>query len=309
MIPWLLHGRLLTGAPGGGVVASPGYRQQLAYALGTSQSTAVATLTINTNGTWATTGTGYATQSGLWYEPSGEVGSGYEVKIAAFNSGGSAGLVSNNAGEWSPLTSFRQLYISASRYSEGTSTAYYNVNVQIRPVGSTTILSDATFSIAVTAQVQATPPSGGGGNNGGGSGCPAVDMWLVPGVMVGDAGKGFRIDGVKSDEPETKVRLAILADQVSLQPCYRMVTAGGAACVLSGSTPFTLRNGQTKYMPAMLGELVLRDDGFGGLAWDEVVQCYPVGEREVMKISVGGHSLLAGEHPDLRIVSHNQQKT
>ncbi len=173
--------------------------------------------------------------------------------------------------------------------------------MQIRRTSTGAIVSDGTMNITVTAQVQA---SGGGG----GGSCPAAGMWLGPGLQAGDVKVGQRIDGVTSDDPESKVRLQVQRDGSSRQPCYRVVTSAGAACVLSESTPFTLRDGSTKYAGEMLGELVLRDDGAGGLVWDEVVECHPVGEMDVIKIGVGGHSLMAGEHPAMRIVSHNQQK-
>lgn len=303
MIPGLLHGRVLGApSPGGGPVAAPVYQQQLAYASGTSSASAIAQLVVNPDGTWTTSGTGYSGQSGLWYDPaSSGVGSAYEVKITATNTGGSSGAVNNGAGDWQALSASRALEIGSSRYTTGSSIAYYSVRVQIRSTSTGAIVSDGSFNVTVTAQVQA---SGGGGNGG----CPALDMWLGQGVQAGEVKVGQRIDGVTSDDPDSKVRLPVLRDQVSRQPCYRIVTSAGAACVLSDSTPFTLRDGSTVYAGQMLGQQVLRDDGAGGLVWDEVVQCYPVGELDVVKISVGGHSLLAGEHPAMRIVSHNQQK-
>lgn len=301
MIPFLVHGRRLTSVPAGGVIASPGYLQQLAYAAGASSASASAAFTINPDGTFQTNGTSYGSQSGLWYNPvTSGIGAGYEVKITPTNTGGSAGVVSNTAADWVPLTGSKQVSITQSRYTNGSSIAYYSINVQIRVAGGGAVVSNGTFQITVTAQVQA---SGGGGGS-----CPAAGMWLGPGLLAGEVTVGQRIDGVTEDDPESKVRLQVLSGQVSRQPCYRVVTSSGAACVLSESTPFTLRDGSSKFVGEMLGELVLRDDGDGGLVWDEVVQCHPVGEQDVVKISVGGHSLLAGEHPAMRIVSHNQQK-
>jgi len=301
MIPGLLSGRLLGGGIGGGVIAAPGYQQLLAYAAGTSSATADAQFVIWSDGTWSSSGEGYGNKSGLWYNPlTVGAGSAYEVRITLANTGGVAGIIDNQAAIWVPLSSPRALNLSVNRFTTGTTTSSYSVTVEIRLTGGA-IVSTGTFQLSATAQVAAASP-------GPGPDCPALQMWLGAGLQAGEVVAGQMIDGVASDRPETLVRLQVLNDQASLQPCFRIVTSGGAACVLSESTPFTLRDGSTKCVPHMLGELVLRDDGAGGLVWDEVVQCYPVGELDVVKISVGGHSLLAGEHPAMRIVSHNQQK-
>lgn len=296
MIPGLLHGRLLNGAPAGGVIAAPTYQSLLAFATHTSSSAATATFSINPNGVWTSVGTGYPNKSGIWFDPETfDAGSGYEGRITPTNTSGVAGVMINEAAGWVALSLARKLQVGVQRFTTGITTSGHSVLVEIRPTGGV-VVSSGTFPLTSSAEVTI---------GGGGGGCPAVSMWLGAGLSAGDVAVGQTIDGVASDAPELLARLLVLGCQISLQPGYRIVTSNGAACQLSDSTPFDLRDGSTRYMGQMLGEQVLRDDGFGGLVWDVVVACIPLGEIEVIKLNVGGQSLLAGENPLMRIVSHN----
>ena len=303
MIPGLLHGRRLSAPPAGGVIAAPAYQDLLAYDNGSSSAAATARFNVNPDGTWTSSGNSYPDKSGSWYSPiTADAGDDYEVRITLTKTGGVTGIVTNEASGWVALSQARTATVKSQRFTGGSTIAYYTAKVEIRPAGGGAVVSTGTFPITVTAQVQSSSGGGGGG------GCPALEMWVGHGLTAGDVAIGQKIDGVTEDAPETIVRLPVLADQVSRQPCYRIMTASGAACILSDSTPFTLRDGSTRYAGQMLGEQVLRETDDGGLVWEEVVACYPVGERDVVKISVGGHSLLAGENPRMRIVSHNQEK-
>ena len=299
MIHGLLHGRLLGGAPGGGVIASPAYQAQLAFATGTSSSSATASFTIHPNGTWTSGGTGYGDKSGTWFSPvTAGAGDAYEVRITPTLASGVTGVLVNEATDWVPLSSAREFADTVQRFTTGITTSGYSVQVEIRLTGGA-VVSTGSFTLTASAEVKTA--------GGGGTGCPALDMWLSAGLVARDVRVGQVIDGVATDDDD-RSRLPVLAGEVSVQACYRIVTTNGAACVLSDSTPFTLRDGTTRLVGEMLGQDVLRDDGAGGLAWDTVAECYPVGDLPVIRISVGGHSLLAGENPLMRIVSHNQSK-
>lgn len=300
MIPGLLHGRSLVAGPAGGVIGAPAYQKLLAYQTGTSQAAATAIFKVKPDGVWVGDGTGYATQSGSWYNPA-TVGAGnaYEVRITPTNTGGVLGVVTNDAAGWVALSAERQLQVAVQRFTDGSTIAYYRVTVEIRLTGGA-IVSTNAFDLTATAQVAAAVVGGGG--------CPSVEMWLGAGLTVGAAGAGQVIDAVMVYAPPTIARLAILGIDVSLQPCYRITASNGAAYVGSETTPFTLRDGASVFIADMLGREVLRDDGCGGLAWDVVATCNPVGLHLVAKLSVGGHSLLSGENPLMRIVSHNQAK-
>lgn len=300
MIIGLLHGRLLGAPPGGGIIATPGYLGVQAYRLGATSASATASFSMNPDGTWSSTGSGYSADSGLWFDPAtGGAGAAYEVRITPVLVSGPAAVLTNPASGWVALSSVRPLQAVLQRFTNGTSTSVYNIAVDIRLTGGA-IVSTGTFPLTCTAEVD----SGGGG----GGECPTVEMWFCSGLIVEEAGVGRRIDAVHSNSPEKLTQLAIVEMSFSVQPCYRLVTTNGAACELSDSTPFTLRDGSSRLVSEMLGEEVLRDDGCGGLVWDTVVICHPVGMKRCAKVNIGGHSLLAGENPRMRIVSHNAQK-
>lgn len=297
MIPALLHGRVASGA--GGVIAAPAYQTVSAFKTGASSAVAVASFSVVPDGTWNSTGTGFAAKSGVWYEPpEALIGEAYQVRMTLSLISGAGGVVTNPASGWVSVAEARTLQLSLSRYTSGTATIRYSVLVEFRPAIGGAVVSSASFEITCSVTV--------GGSGGGG--CPAAGMWMRAGVQACDLSIGYRIDGVRAAAPETKVRLEVMSARRSWQDCVRIVTVSGAACVLSYSTPFTLRDGSTEYAPSMLGKDVLVDDGTGFLVWERVSECYPVGELEVIRINVGGESLLAGESASHRIVSHNQEK-
>lgn len=298
MSPFLLHCRLAAGVVGG-IIAAPAYQPVSAFRQGASSATAVASFTVHPDGTWSSTGTGDPDRSGVWYEPPAPgVGDAYQVRYTVSLVSGSGGALTNPASGWMAGTDPRTLQLSLSRYERGSSSITYQVLVERRPAIGGAVVSSASFQVTCSVQVGL---SGGGG-------CPAAGMWLRSGFQAADVRIGSKIDGVRASAPEAKVRLEVMSAQRSWQDCVRIVTVSGAACVLSYHTPFTLRSGRTEYAPAMLGQDVLVDDGHGGLVWERVSECYPVGEQEVIRLNVGGESLLAGECASRRIVSHNQDK-
>lgn len=300
MIPALLHNRLLVAGGAGGVIAAPAYQTVLAYATGTSSAAATAGFSVNPDGTWTADGTAYVPQSGSWYAPTTPaVGVGFEVRITPTNTSGSAGALTNEAVGWAALNAPRRVQVVAQRFTEGSTVSGYSMLVEVRPTGGA-VVSSGVFSLKATADVAAA--------GGGGGGCPALGMWLASALTVGEAEIGQIIDSVAVYDPPVVERLAIIGYEVSMQPCYRLCTAGGAAYLGSDTTPFTLRDGSSLFIADMLGQQVLRDDGAGGLVWDEVTSCYPVGDQLCAKVGVGGHSLLCGENPLMRIVSHNTMK-
>lgn len=294
MIPGLFFAST-HGAPQAGLIGSPAYGAIAAYASGTSSASAQASLEMRPDGSFAKAGTGYASGSGSWYVPSqANIGAGYEVRMTTIHTGGSTGVVANGAGDWQPLDTSRLLTITSSRYTSGTSTANYNVIVEIRPAGGGAILSSATVSVSVSAEVQA---SGGGGN------CVEVGMLLEPGLLAGDVQLGYRIECPEFDT-ESVVLLEVRNNTISPQPCWRIVTESGAAVVASDSTPMPLRGGGEAKLPEMLGREVLVADE-RGLTWERVIECRPVGMRDVVFINVGDNCYFAGEDAAKRIATHN----
>lgn len=295
MIPGLLHGRILGAPPAGGIIAVPAYRLTQAIQSAAPSAAATATFQINPDGTWTANGTGFGPLSGTWYSPvTGGIGSGFEVRITPTLSSGVAGVVTNQASGWVALSSARLLSLFVQRFTEGTTASNYNVLVEIRPTGGA-VASAASFVMTSTATV---PPAGGGGG-----GCVDVDMWLQPGLLAGEIQIGQRIDCALY-EPDGIERRAVSNCPIAPQPCWRIVTPSGAAVVASDTTPMTLRDGSSVFLPDMLGREVLVVDG-NGLRWEQAVECYPVGFRRVVKINVGGTCYFAGESPTARIATHN----
>lgn len=142
--------------------------------------------------------------------------------------------------------------------------------------------------------------SGGGS---GGGGCVVVDAWLRDGLRAGDVQLGELID-CAAYAPISIEQRVVRRNSMMLQPCHRIVTTSGAAVPASDSTPMTLRDGSTCYMPDMLGRDVLVD-GPHGLRWETVVQCYAIGEKYVVFINVSDTCYFAGEDPNNRIATHN----
>lgn len=142
-----------------------------------------------------------------------------------------------------------------------------------------------------------------GGGGGGGGGCVVVDAWLSEGLRAGDVQLGSMIDCAAYNPIGVEQR-EVKRNSIMLQPCHRIVTTSGAAVVASDSTPMTLRDGSTCWMPDMLGHDVLVD-GPNGLRWELVVECEPVGEFDVVFINVTDTCYFAGEDPANRIATHN----
>lgn len=150
MIPGLLHGRLLSAAISG-LIASPAYQSISASATAQGSAQAVATFTINPDGSWSGSGTGQAIKSGLWFDPQAAgAGSAYEVRITPSGSGGS---VSNPASGWVALSSARSLSITSQRFEYGTTSASYSVTVEIRASSGGAVLSSGSFTATASATV------------------------------------------------------------------------------------------------------------------------------------------------------------
>jgi len=282
-----------------GIIASPVYQPINAYAVGFVQSVSEGILRIGTDGSWLGFGTGYSPVGGQWYDlVTPGLGDGYELRLTTINVGGSGAVIENTAGDWRPLTAERQVKITASRYTSGSSTASYNIIIEIRAVGGTAVLSSGSLRMTVTAEVQANDGGGGPLPN-----CVATDMLLEPNLVAGDVQLGYRIECPDFDT-ESVVLLEVRNNTISPQPCWRIVTESGAAVVASDSTPMPLRGGGEAKLPEMLDREVLVADE-RGLTWERVIECRPVGVRDVVFINVGDNCYFAGEDAGKRIATHN----
>lgn len=147
------------------------------------------------------------------------------------------------------------------------------------------------------------PTSGSGGSGGGGDNCVAAASWLPGGLRAGSAPVGHLLP-VRTDKGAFQVGKIEARRRVEDVPCVRISAACGASLVCSRKTPFTLPDGVSVPAEDLFGEkvLVARDER---VSWQRVTTVDDVGVRDVMRISVGGHSFPAGEYPDALIFSHN----
>lgn len=176
-------------------------------------------------------------------------------------------------------------------------------------LGSTTTYSDlsANQSRIFVGSVEVTfPASGsgsGGGNPGGGGGCVCIDMWLLEGLLAGDADIGDLVDGA-TYAPAGMVDRTVTMNTITPQPCMRLETESGCVVEASISTPMTMPDGSVRMFPEMLGELVLVNDR-GAIRWERVTSLKPIGIRLVILLRVGDQSFFAGREPDRRVATHN----
>lgn len=158
MIHNLLHGRVLGGAGGGaGIVATPAYLPVLAHGDGGSVAHAVATLTVNPDGTWNATGnfnTVTTENSGNWYLPATPgAGAAYEMRITPNKLDGDNAVITNPAAGWVPASDARTLQLKLDRYTAGSSRASYDVLVEFRPSGGGAVVSTGSFTQDLEADV------------------------------------------------------------------------------------------------------------------------------------------------------------
>lgn len=176
-------------------------------------------------------------------------------------------------------------------------------------LGATTTYSDLSANqgrIFVGSVEVAYPTSGsgsGGGNPGGGGGCVCVEMWLLEGLLAGDAQVGDTVDGA-TYAPIGMVPRTVTMDTIMPQPCWRLETESGCVVEASASTPMTMPDGSLRMFPEMLGELALVNDR-GRIAWERVVALEPIGIRQVILLRVGDQCYFAGREPDRRVATHN----
>jgi hypothetical protein len=122
-------------------------------------------------------------------------------------------------------------------------------------------------------------------------------------TLVGDLVEVWNNDAINPDTefaPARQVRFGY-------EESYRITSASGAELLQSKSTPMTLRDGRMIYTPALLGEEILVKRG-NDLAWERVVSLENIGERKVVKLSLGDLTFFAGTDPNATIATHNIQQ-
>ncbi|THD35718.1 MAG: hypothetical protein E7773_10245 [Sphingomonas sp.] len=161
-------------------------------------------------------------------------------------------------------------------------------------------------SVDITFPTSGT--GGGSGGGGGGGGCVDEESWIAlldSLVRAREVCEGDPVECATADMSDARtVVIPCTLMPTRLQPSYRLTTASGATVIASASTPMTLRDLSTTWVPDMLGHeaLVKRD---GVLTWEEVVAVEFVGLRRVVLIGVNDGMYFAGEHAEAMIATHN----
>lgn len=152
--------------------------------------------------------------------------------------------------------------------------------------------------------------SGGGGGGGGNPGewCVDADMLLPTGQRAGDVAAEDLVlcwDENAVQPGEHLVR-ATSNEIAPGRPSTRIVTTSGAAVVASDCTPMPLRDSsELVRITDMLGREALVRDATGQLAWERVIECTPLGARDVAFLRVQQQCYFAGETTERAIATHN----
>lgn len=199
------------------------------------------------------------------------------------------------------LTTGAGYYIyTHDNYAGGTQTWSANGNANI--VNS---YDDAYNAGYVT--IPSSGSSGGGGAGGGGGGtCVCADMYLRAGLTARGLAERWRwwkpwLWFLRGREGWHLIRRR---PRVVQALCTRVTVADGSNIDCSVSTPITTQTGESVQAPMVYGRMMWTDSG-----WQRVIDCeFLRGERDVVRICVGGHSFLAGADPYRRLDTHNAWK-
>jgi hypothetical protein len=148
------------------------------------------------------------------------------------------------------------------------------------------------------------------------SGCPAIDMYVLPDFRVAEVVIGTELDAILNfqDEKKLPVQWMDFSDEV----CYRFEAENGAAVVVSESTPIPtletiegvkvhgLPMGELPQLaPAIRSGMHVLTNIDGKVGWSMLVETALLGVRRVARLYIGGENYAAGEVPNKRIYTHN----
>lgn len=194
--------------------------------------------------------------------------------------------------------------------TNGASVTYYlYMDDALYSGGSHTLVATTTSSDVYNADGRAyigavivTYPSSGSGSGGGSNDrCVCDGMFVAEDRYASDAKPGDLFDCMDMPrEGMKKFQRPLQSIESARSMCVRITTDRGAVLECSVSTPFDLLNGKTAKAVDMLGYRVVTDRGL-----ETVVDVFPLGERRVYHIHLGGISFAAGKDARHRIYSHN----
>lgn len=174
-------------------------------------------------------------------------------------------------------------------------------------------IAKATSPTPNVAYPSNTQPVSSGSGSGGG--CVTSDSMLNISTSAKDVTVGFLADTwTPADDAMISSYAAVQVHAPKFSECVELVTESDIRLRCSVTTPFNLitaeadlEEGQWKFSPDMLGELVMVDDN-GVIGWEEVVEVNPIGLQEIVPLGFDGRSFAAGVTGSRRIFSHNMMK-
>jgi hypothetical protein len=152
-----------------------------------------------------------------------------------------------------------------------------------------------------------TPSSGGGTSTPPPDQCVDENMWLTPYLQAKDAVVGDDIL-VRDTGYPALVTGSIQAIKKGIsEECIKLITESNCQVICTLETPISRKDGSSFYAKDSLNEYVyVKDNGIE--RWELVTQVFYIGERNIVRISVGDISFLSGTNNFKQIVTHNALK-
>ena len=192
------------------------------------------------------------------------------------------------------------LYVDDPTYAGGTKTLVATTNSNVA------VQNDGRVLIGAVKVTYVSGTSSGSGSSGGGGGtCVVVDSVLPSHLRAGDVAVGDKL--LLADPATLEERLGVASyANVTIAPCVRIRTARGVELDCSTAAPIGVEGGDGVLAPELLGRRIpVRD--YGVWRFDEVISVEPLGNREVIHLTVENTFFLAGRTAGRYILHHNMK--
>lgn len=220
-----------------------------------------------------------------------------KINIAAHTVQTGFGQVTYNAGSITGLQFNRLYYV----YADDPSWAGGAVTYVATITGYNTVANSGRYFVGTIT----TPADGAGGTGGSGNNCVGVNMALTDSLVARDVRVGDPLFCM--NEFEETFEFPVEACSVEKSPCRRIVMEGGAALVVSDSTPITMINGQQTIVRHLRVGDPLFTNYEGAVRFEKIFSLEELPPQDVARITVGHLSYAAGERAAAMIYTHNVQ--
>jgi hypothetical protein len=225
-----------------------------------------------------------------------------KITVAAHTRQYGFGVLSLNAGSITGLSFSTKYYIY---YDDA---AYLGGAVAYQATTSLQTIAAGNHRVYVSNIV--TPANGGAATEPDPDDCITLDMWLNESLQAEFVKENDTLDLWWHGKESVKGKVLQARKIPQKQVVYEIETVSGAIVRVSESTPLELED-HTIITPKEL--LVARDElatlkgDNKTLYWEKVTRCEIIGEKKVVRLSVGNGSFAAGLDPKNRIITHNRQ--